>query len=95
MARGRIRTHKRFVHPIAKMLHAERRKRKLTLEDMVGITGFGEEAVGQWERGEAMPRSIERLEKWCNCLGYELVIRKKDKEMERLSAIVEGMPEHA
>ena len=79
MSRGAKRKVKRFVHPIIQQLHKERMQRRMTLAQVTELTGLGDDVIGQWERGEQQPKTLERLEWWAGKLGFELVLRRKDE----------------
>jgi transcriptional regulator with XRE-family HTH domain len=70
---GRPRSRERHVHQIVQQLHAIRRSKKVTLENLGQKLGYNSYTIGRWERGE-MPPTLYALTNWAESLGCELTI---------------------
>ena len=81
MPAGRPRKFDRKNFEIIKLLHRERKKRKIPLKLMEHMLSVGMDVVGQWERGEHKP-PLDRLVKWCDSLGFELVLKRRDSTLQ-------------
>lgn len=80
--RGRPRKNKRKVHPIAATLQKERIMKGLTLAQLTDRLGYGDDAIGSWERGDYAP-GLTKLEDWCQSLGYKLKLERLQSPIKR------------
>lgn len=70
------------VHWIVAFMRCERVAQNLTHQALEDISNISRGSIGQYETGNTKFTSLHRLEKLLNVLGYELVIRSKNKEEE-------------
>lgn len=86
MRAGRPRLKTRVVHPLIEQLCIARRKNKLSMSKLSKLTDISPDALGRWERGERHPDNLSKIDRWCNALGLELALRRKDEFDKRSKA---------
>ena len=80
--RGRPRKHNRTVHPFIKILHVERKRKRIPLRVMTSIVGYGVDSIGSFERGDHIPNLLKLVD-WCESLGFELKMVRKDEKSDQ------------
>lgn len=70
------------VHWIVDFLRRERVAQNLTHEALEDISNISRGSIGQYETGQTKFISLYRLEKLLNVLGYEFIIRPKNRKRE-------------
>lgn len=68
------------VQPFILALARERVRRGMTQREVDQRAGFANTAICQYEGGHRMWQAFERLQRWCDALDVEIVIRRKRHE---------------
>lgn len=69
----------RPVHPTVQWVWEEINNRALSQHDVAAQAGVSSSAMRRWRAGEREP-SYQGLEAVVNALGYELVLRKRERK---------------
>lgn len=78
---------------ITQFIFSEMKRQRITAKSVHERTGFTEQAIRYWRTGQRR-MTMACAEKVLNSLGYELTIRKKEKNNEKSRHIERSDEEH-